>query len=453
MFGFESFANAAVVIWDGDPLLSVDPWFAGNPFFGSWGHAFAVPEAQQTHARQARNLWISHGHPDHLHLPDLEQIEKDGLQVWLPDHRGGRIANDLSSAGFDVRIMTDNTWYELSPRVRIMSLSDACQDAALVICMGDTLVMNLNDVMPRSFPWTPLLKKLSRTYARSFLLKKFTYRDAAMTHFFDEEGEPISLTVNEEYVGRYASFWAKSVGATDVIPSASFHRYSRTDSHWANATVAPLDAYPKGFDSTRARLHPPFVSLDFDQDTRTEGLRGEPLTELFEPAVFGDHWSDDMEPADREKLDAYFRGIPSLEKHFDFMCIRFGNQEHTIEFKRRGFQKGFTFEAPRNSFMQAVEWEVFDDLLIANFMRTTLHGKWSEPKLYPGVMGLTRYADNGRVRSPEALRAYLADYRRRAPTLYLRQAVEGMTVERVRPLVIDHPRLFKVGLKLYGLLR
>ena len=30
----------------------------------------------------------------------------------------------------------------------------------------------------------------------------------------------------------------------------------------------------------------------------------------------------------------------------------------------------------RQSLMSAVEWNAFDDLLIGNFMQTTLHGDW-----------------------------------------------------------------------------
>jgi hypothetical protein len=35
---------------------------------------------------------------------------------------------------------------------------------------------------------------------------------------------------------------------------------------------------------------------------------------------------------------------------------------------------GITFEAPRKSLLEAVRWEIFDDLLIGNFTKTTLHG-------------------------------------------------------------------------------
>ena len=84
--------------------------------------------------------------------------------------------------------------------------------------------------------------------------------------------------------------------------------------------------------------------------------------------------------------------------------------------------------------MRAVEWEIFDDLLIGNFMRTTLHGRWPTSGLYPGFTPyVTKYADNGRARTPEELRTYFAEYRRRlGVTTWLRAAVESRAKDTVR---------------------
>ncbi len=60
--------------------------------------------------------------------------------------------------------------------------------------------------------------------------------------------------------------------------------------------------------------------------------------------------------------------------------------------------RAITFAVPRTSLMRAVEWEIFDDLLIGNFMETTLHGRWPTSGLYPGFTPyVTKYADNGRA--------------------------------------------------------
>ena len=64
--------------------------------------------------------------------------------------------------------------------------------------------------------------------------------------------------------------------------------------------------------------------------------------------------------------------------------------------------------------MRAVEWEIFDDLLIGNFMHDHAARPWPSSGLYPGFTPwVTKYADNGRARTDADLRAYFAEYRRR----------------------------------------
>jgi hypothetical protein len=66
--------------------------------------------------------------------------------------------------------------------------------------------------------------------------------------------------------------------------------------------------------------------------------------------------------------------------------------------------------------MTSVRLEIFDDLLIGNYMRTTLLGDWQGKTLRPDFTAcVAKYADNGEARTPEQVAAYLATYRRRAP--------------------------------------
>jgi hypothetical protein len=64
-----------------------------------------------------------------------------------------------------------------------------------------------------------------------------------------------------------------------------------------------------------------------------------------------------------------------------------------------------------------IEWEIFDDILIGNFTRTTLHGPWPRPApfaLYPDFNPfVTKYGDNGGARTKDELRRYFAEYQRR----------------------------------------
>ena len=79
-----------------------------------------------------------------------------------------------------------------------------------------------------------------------------------------------------------------------------------------------------------------------------------------------------------------------------------------------------TQEAPRHSFVLAVKNQIFDDILIGNFMKTTFHGKWHAPPegtispFYPDFTPyVCKYADNGRAKSKIELAAYKKEYSNR----------------------------------------
>jgi hypothetical protein len=129
--------------------------------------------------------------------------------------------------------------------------------------------------------------------------------------------------------------------------------------------------------------------------------------------------------------------------YLDFNNCRVGGKDNVIQLRNRRFKRGITFEVPRASLVRAVQWEIFDDLLIGNFMRTTLHGRWPSTNLYPDFAPYVgKYADNGLARSNEELRRYFGEYRRQmAPMDYLRTEFTGSAMSMARKRI---PRGTKV---------
>ncbi len=91
--------------------------------------------------------------------------------------------------------------------------------------------------------------------------------------------------------------------------------------------------------------------------------------------------------------------------------------------------------------MKAVRWRVFDDLLIGNFMKTTLHGIWEREApqaLYPDFTPfVAKYADNGGARSSAELREYFEAYMGRGffgPSPLLPEYF----LDSMRPYLVDH---------------
>ena len=441
--GFETIGNATVVVHDREPVLATDPWVRGSAYFGSWGLSYEVPNAQDVAVRAAGTVWFSHGHPDHLNPASLPLFRD--ARILLPDHVGGRIARELTRDGYRVEVLPDRTWVRISDRVRVLCIADEGQDAVLLIDVGGRLVVDLNDAQDRG--WGHLVKRVIRAFPQSFLLRLSGYGDADMINFVDEDGAPIpSLAqVRKESgleVGADVARMTETFGANHFVPFSSFHRYQRDDSAWANAWTTPVAEYARGFRSERVALLPAFVRYDCTSDS-WEPIDPEPAPDVtFAPEDFGDDWSDTLDRDDRGLVTRYFGSIEPLARSLDRVTFRVGEGEHTVELGGRDTGRSITFAVPRASLRRAVEWEIFDDLLIGNFMRTTLHGSWPSSGLYPDFTPyVTKYADNGRARTDDELRAYFAEYRRRMGVVtWLRAGLEQRAKDGVRArLAADSP--------------
>ena len=102
-----------------------------------------------------------------------------------------------------------------------------------------------------------------------------------------------------------------------------------------------------------------------------------------------------------------------------FINFRVGGRDNFIKLDGK-HDRGITFDVPRNSLMAAINYEIFDDLLIGNFMKTTLHNMHS---LYERIgrardgsfnFAVTKFADNGGASTYREVDAYLREYKRRA---------------------------------------
>jgi hypothetical protein len=111
--------------------------------------------------------------------------------------------------------------------------------------------------------------------------------------------------------------------------------------------------------------------------------------------------------------------------------------------------RGITFEAPRGSLMFAVRNEIFDDLLIGNFMKTTLHG--GVRSLYPDFTPfVAKYGDNGRAFSRAQLHDYFAAYRRAAGFDGWIDQMRVLGTRKVRNALSANRDLYLFARRIYG---
>jgi hypothetical protein len=84
--------------------------------------------------------------------------------------------------------------------------------------------------------------------------------------------------------------------------------------------------------------------------------------------------------------------------------------------------------------METVRYRIFDDLLVGNFMKATLHGRWPSSGLYPDFTPyVAKYADNGGARTKSELHEYFREYRRRTGGFeFVRHRIEVTSVNLFR---------------------
>jgi hypothetical protein len=409
MLGVKTVGNATMIAYDGIPILATDPWFGNEDYayFGSWCLSHEIRATEKREILGAKHIWFSHGHPDHLNPQSLSHFQQSS--ILLPDHVGGRIKKDLEQRSYNVTVLPDRRWVDLSQRIKVFCISDYIQDAVLLVDVGDRLFINMNDSGARAR--LRLIPEIARDYRHSYLLRLSGYGDADMINFFDADGNRIEFQ-HSRVVGQELSQYVQRVGAKAVIPFSSFHQYQRADSAWANRHVTPMSAYREGFDEASAQFIEPFVWIDCSSGEILQLNPAAVAAPLRAPEEFDDNWSDQLEPTDRVIINDYFRRKETLRESLGFIKLIVGGKSHTIGLEGPK-KKGIAFEVPRHSLMAAVVYRMFDDLLIGNFMKTTLYGVES---LYSPNFNFTvaKYGDNGLAETKDEVRAYLRQYQNRS---------------------------------------
>src|SRR5215471_4591808 len=102
---FETVGNAILQLFENDkPILATDPWLTGTAYFGSWALDHELTDQQIRNVIQSPYVWISHGHPDHLHPESIDLLSPE-QEILLPNQYFAEIADWFREKGFEVRIL------------------------------------------------------------------------------------------------------------------------------------------------------------------------------------------------------------------------------------------------------------------------------------------------------------------------------------------------------------
>lgn len=413
--GFETIGNATLVVHDaGQPLLATDVWLDEYPcYFGSWSLPFKVPNEQRHNIEKCPYLFISHFHPDHLNLASLRHF-KDAV-IFVAQHWGFRVERELRQAGFRVVALPSRKWHSIGNNTRMMIFNNSLHDSALLVELTDplghkTLLANLNDSGGIGFETS--LRQIARSYKNSFYLGLHGYGDADMINLFDYKGRRLNtVKTSGRQIGREIQSYMNRFKLNVAIPFSSFHQYQRRDSFWANQYTTPINKYADGFQATKSQaLLSPFLKVHLKDSSYYPQPINPQSNQVSLPIsenVFGDDWSTQLTSRQLAMAKDYFASINSLTKLFHEIQLVVGNVSHTV---LRGCGKSsLRFQAPSASLMRAIRTNIFDDLLIGNYMRVYLDNCTS---LYKPNFNyhVSKYADNGGVRTHAELKAMFGHY-------------------------------------------
>ena len=389
----------------------------GTCYFGSWALDHPLTDQQIKNVLASDHIWISHGHPDHLHEPSLDLLAQ-GKRILLPEHYDGDIRDFLRGKGFDVMVLPYREWHELGPELRVMCLDNMNQDGILVIQVGDALLLNLNDS-----PVAGELGFLRQLVAQHVNDKTYVFAlcsvDADMFNFVDQNGRSLVRPPEERKPPEVwrAGRLAKRLGVRNFCCSSSQHVYARSDSAWANPHRITWDDMCLHWSQPGIRLVPPFSTVNLTNGDVTENhTTHQPDPGQFSGTTGEDEWDASLTEPEWQAVSEFFGRFELLRRHMDYLDITVGRETRRLAIgnhrRRQNRQRGAHFLVPRQSLMATVASGYFDDLLIGNFMKVSL----SNMRLYPFFTPLVaKVGGNAKVYTRPQYGKFLARYFRRNP--------------------------------------
>jgi hypothetical protein len=316
----------------------------------------------------------------------------------------------------------------------------------LLIDVNGRLVINQND--SADYGESFRVRRMARHFKEVYLLQLHGWGGADMLNLFDSSGRKLtSIEQKRRPIAPRSQKSAWAMGANKVIPFSSFQRYQREDSAWANDLIPELSDYQTHALQNWPQVLPAFVrvSCETDEITPINPPRAPRITR--KPEDFGDSWSDPLTPDDKAKIHRYFTARETLYDHFGFIEVSAGGSRVTVDLNPDKRDVGISFECPRNSLMTCIEHEIFDDMLIGNYMRTTFH---NIEGLYPHFTPyVAKYADNGGAKTKRELAVYFGHYYMRDPIAHTLKRLADASEMVLRKAVPEESAMFRFAKRSY----
>lgn len=222
--------HASVIIKSAGQSLLCDPWFSGTAFGGGWGLQFYNPEALKK-AAACTHLWISHFHPDHLHMPTLKQLAALSPEITALANESAnfRISEALQQAGFrNIVPLYERRKLSLTSDLKVTRYPTAGIDNMLLIETPEGMILNYNDCHLPIGALKLLVRKIGNV---DIVLNSFNHA----IKFIDnprQSDEEIRTQLKKNY-----KKVLDAINPSWAIPFASAHYYRARDTRWQNASL------------------------------------------------------------------------------------------------------------------------------------------------------------------------------------------------------------------------
>jgi hypothetical protein len=222
--------HASVIIKSGEHSLLCDPWFSGTAFGGGWGLQHDNPEALDK-AKSCTHLWVSHFHPDHLHLPTLKQLAalSPDITALANDSANFQLSETLQRAGFRKIVpLYERRKLRLTSNMAVTRYPTAGIDNMLLIETPEGTILNYNDC---HLPIDALRLLKSKIGKIDVLLNSFNHA----IKFIDSPRRS-----DEEIRNELKTNYKRVVDAVNpewAIPFASAHYYRTPHTFWQNNSL------------------------------------------------------------------------------------------------------------------------------------------------------------------------------------------------------------------------
>jgi hypothetical protein len=385
----QTLGHASLLVSDrqGAPLLITDPWLIGSAYWRSWWLQHYPSPAELENITQVKYAYLTHEHPDHLHVPSIRKIGHDATYL-CPDLPDVSMSGFLRDQGFTVKTTDECVWMPLNDEISVLSLSLWNDDSILLIKTPTTLIINFNDAKPNK-KIVARIREIRDSINCQKVVVLSSYSPASMVNSFVKDGTRVHVKNKKDYV-EYLNGICTALKADFFMPFASQVVFLRSDSRWANEYKVSYEDLQTWWRTDCQLLHP-YSTIDLE--TFAVSFVAEADYQSREakdlPAIIKQEETEAasrMNPEDIKNLARKFGSsrwfsAPIFSKGIGFLCndqaLMFNPWTGKVREVSRGAldRCSFWLRIPPQSLKESLMNGHFGDLGITMFIEINLNGK------------------------------------------------------------------------------